>query len=136
MEINTALFTYLSGYAGLTALVGKRIYPDSLPQSSKYPAISYQQVSETEVDTFNQPATIIGPIYQFNCWADTRAEAKAVAKQLRLAFKNLVGVIGGGGGVTIAGVEKINQLDNIEKDADGQVITYNTIADYQIWYQE
>jgi hypothetical protein len=59
-----------------------------------------------------------------------------VAKQLRLAFKNLSGVIGGVGGVTISGVEKLNQQDLVDKDSDGRTIAYRTVTDYQIWYQE
>lgn len=136
MELNEALYAYLKSYAGLLALVGDCIYPDVLPQNPTYPAITYQLISEEEIDTFQQPNTLIGPTYQFSCWGSTRASCQAVAKQLRLAFKNYSGVMGGAGGVTVSGIEKINKSEDIFNDSDGRIIAYRTSIDFQIWYQE
>lgn len=137
MEINDALYSYLSGYAGLTALVSNRIYPDILPQNPSYPAITYHDVSEDEIDTFTQPTTtLMMPVYQFNCWGDTRSSSKAVAKQLRLAFKNYHGVMGGVGGVTISAIRIINRMSDFEIDGDGKIIAYRTLCDFEISYQE
>ena len=137
MEINDALHSYLKGYAGLTVLISTRVYPDTLPQAPAYPAITFQQISEEEVESFTTPnSNMIGATYQFSCWASTRASAQAVAKQLRLAFKNYSGVMGGAGGVTVSGVEKISKTDDIFNDSDGRIIAYRTSIDFQIWYQE
>lgn len=138
MEINEALYSYLASYPNLTSLVSNRIYPDVLPQNTPYPAITYQDISETEIDTFNQPAsTLMMPVYQFNCWGSTRASAKAVAKQLRAAFKNYKSTtMGGAGGVSVSAIRKLNQLSDIETDKDGKIIAYRTFIDFEIAYQE
>ena len=137
MEINEALYSYLSGYAGLTALISNRIYPDILPQNTPYPAITYQKISENEIDTFNQPTTLMMPIYQFSCWGSTRSSSEAVAKQLRLAFKNYKSTtMGGAGGVSVSAVRIINRLGTYETDNDGKIIAYGTLTDFEISYQE
>ena len=137
MEINEALYSYLSGYAGLTALISNRIYPDILPQNTPYPAITYQKISENEIDTFNQPTTLMVPIYQFSCWGSTRSSSEAVSKQLRLAFKNYKSTtMGGAGGVSVSAVRIINRLGTYETDNDGKIIAYGTLTDFEISYQE
>lgn len=95
------------------------------------------QVGEEEVETLYTPASnMIGPVYQFDVMGATRATCKAVVKQLRLAFKNYNGTMGGVGGVVVSGVEKLSLIESVEKDTDGQVINYRSTIDYQIWYQE
>ena len=137
MRIDEAVYTYLSGYAGLTALVGKRIYPDIAPQQAIYPCLTYQMLSEEEVNTFTQPnSTMIGVVFSFSVWGSTRASSKAASEQLRLAFKNYSGVTGGVGGVTVSGVEKLGSISDIDIDSDGKIIAYKTIMDFKIWYQE
>ena len=137
MEFNTALYNYLSGYAGIAALVSTRIYPDTLPQNPTYPAIVYEQSGEEEVETLHTPTqNLIAPIYQFDLMGSSRASADAVAKQLRLAFKNYSGTMGGVGGVEVSGVDKLSRIGFAEKDSDGKIINYRTTMDFQIWYQE
>lgn len=135
MEINEALYSYLSTYAGLSALISTRIYPDILPQDPTYPAITYSDVSEDEVETFNTPNTLIGPTIQFTCWGETRASTKAVAKQLRLAFKNYSGVMAGESGLTVSAIKKINSISDIETE-NNRIIAYKVMMDFEIWYQE
>jgi hypothetical protein len=108
----------------------------NLPQVPKYPAITYTIISEDEVDTFEQPSTMIGPTFQFDCWATSNSTARALATALRSSFKNLSGMIGGTAGVTVAGIEKISSIDNQYTDSDGRIIAHVVSADYQIWYQE
>lgn len=137
MDINQALFTYLSGYAGLSALVSNRIYPDILPQGMSDAAVAYQLIDEDEVDTFHQPAsTMITGRYQFDSYAPTRAGANAISDQIRAAFKNYSGVTGGAGGVTVNAVEKINRTTTAETDREGHIIAYRTISEFEISYQE
>ena len=134
MEFNTALYTYLSTYSGLSTIIGTRIYPDTLPQNVTYPAATYQYVDEDEIDTFEQPNTLISPTYQFDSYATTRAVADSIADQLRLAFKNYSGVMGGTGGVTVSGVELISRNTSTETDRNETI--YRTIIEFKIYYQE
>ena len=40
MAIEELIFTRLSGFGGLTALVGTRIFPNRMPQDVIFPAVS------------------------------------------------------------------------------------------------
>lgn len=137
MEIGEALYSYMKGYSGISALVSARVFPDAVPQGTAYPAITYQQISEDEVEPFTQPAaTMICATYQIDCWGSTRSSANAVAKQVRAAFKNYSGATGGAGGVTVNAVRKLSRLENYYTDSDGKALAYVVTMDFEIWYQE
>ena len=137
MEFNKALYNYLTSYSGLSSLVSNRIYPDELPQEPTYPAIVYTLTDEDEVETFQTPeSNLISPTYEFECHASTRAGAEAVAKQLRLAFKNYSGVMGGDGGITVEAVRKLGRDSDTAYDSSGKVIARISVMDFQICYQE
>lgn len=136
MEFNTALYNYLTSYSELSSLVGDRIYPDEL-QDPIYPAIVYTLTDEDEVATFHTPdSNLISSTYEFECHASTRAGAEVVAKQLRLAFKNYSGVMGGDGGVTVEAVIKLDRDSDTAYDGSGKVIARISIIDFKFWYQE
>jgi hypothetical protein len=128
----TALYNYLSTYAGLTALIGTRIYPVLEPQNVKYPALVFQQISGPRVHAMGDDPGITYPRYQFTAWAEKHTEAVAVAKQVRLAFENYSGTMGGEGGVTIYHAE----VDNQFSDHNEQTNKYCSIVDVIIWHGE
>jgi len=136
VDITESLYKHLTTYAGLTALISTRAYPDTLPSTPTYPAITFQQISEEELDTFAQPLTLIGVTYQINAWDTTRKGAQTLAKQIRLAFKNFKGVMGGTGGVVVSGVEKVSNMSDFYRDSDGKTLAFTQVMDFQIWYQE
>lgn len=137
LELGEAIYKYLTGLSGLSALVADRVYPDTLPQNPEYPAVTFRQISEDEVEPFVMPSTtMICAVYQMDCWGATRAGADAVAKQVRAAWKNYSGVMGGVGGVTVNAVRKISRLDNYYTDTDGRPIAYAVSMDFEIWHQE
>ena len=96
--IHAAIFAHLSADAGLTALVGTRIYPQEGLENAVYPLISYFQVSSG--DTWSRGLT--GPqrhfrtLWQFDIIARTPIEAIAVAGALRAALDGLVNQTWGG----------------------------------------
>lgn len=83
--IEEDIFTALSGFAGLSALVSDRIYPLRLPQGGSLPAIVYTRVSGERVNNLDGE-NIQNPRYQVDCWAENYAGAKAAAAQVELAF--------------------------------------------------
>ncbi len=73
MKIEEALFAYLTGYAGLVALVADRVYPTKLPPSPVLPAVVYQRISSTRTYSHDDaPGTPdwVTVRMQFSCWAD------------------------------------------------------------------
>ena len=138
MELNESLFKYLSSYAGVSALVGEKIYKEfSLANpSDNTPYITFSLVSEGEIDTFEQPTTgLISSMYQFDVWAKSRSSATSVSKQLRKAFKNLKGQIGGAEGVTLSAVKKVSRTTDIE-EKNGLIIAFRDMQEFEIWHYE
>lgn len=86
--IEATLYNRLSTYAGLTALVGTRIYPLIMPQGVTYPALVYQRIST--VPRYACMGTDVGLVrtrIQVTAWGDTFAEVKAIANQVRQALQ-------------------------------------------------
>ena len=86
MSLETGLYTVLTGDAGVSALVGTRIYPEIMPQGVTYPAISYQRVSTVRtamlsgVDDFTQVRIVV------DCWDDSYSGVKALAAAVKSAL--------------------------------------------------
>lgn len=96
MSVESAVFNVLK------ALVANRVYPDIAPDLTIRPYITYQQVGGKSVNFLAQGAEVQSgsppsPLYpnkantrmQINVWADTRAQASALAKQVEDALRAL-----------------------------------------------
>lgn len=87
--IEDLIYSRLSGFAGLAALVDDRIYPGEAPQNVATPYIVYRLVT----DETPQPQQVIGQTdlirgrYQFDAFAPKRDAANAVRLQIRQALK-------------------------------------------------
>lgn len=114
MTLEQALFNYLSTYAGLTALIGTRLYPVVLPQGATQPAVTYQRVSTVRLRTFGAPRLGRKARFQFTVWASSYSSRAAVAGQLIAALEGYAGLMGGGSGVTVLAVQGEGELDDYE----------------------
>lgn len=86
--IESTLYSRLTSYSGLTALVSTRIYPLVAPQGVIYPAVVYQRISTMarEVAMGSDPGIVRARV-QVTAWADTYTSAKAIADKIRLALE-------------------------------------------------
>lgn len=84
MTIAALLHARLAADSGVSALVGTRIYPVILPQKPTVPAISYQQISNTEQDG---TSTLRETRYQVDCWDDGYAGVESVGDAVRAALE-------------------------------------------------
>ena len=86
--METTLYTRLSTYAGLTALVSTRIYPLIMPQGVTYPAVTYQRIAtEPRESCMVEDVGWARARVQVTAWADTFTSAKAIAAQVRAALQ-------------------------------------------------
>ena len=91
--LESALWTRLSGYAGLIALVNKRIYPVVAPQAAQAPFVTYQRISTTRESAMGSDPGVAHVRMQVDCYgaaspvSDGYADAKAVAAQVRGALQ-------------------------------------------------
>jgi len=109
----------LSSSAGVTAIVGTRIYPLELPQTPTYEAITYQRVSNTA----QQGSTALRQSrYQINCWAAKYSEAQELAVAVKTALEEYTDTD------QIPGI-KMSQVANEFDDYDIEATVYRTVID-------
>jgi len=102
------LFSRLSGYAGLSALIGSRIYPDQLPQRPVLPASTYKIRDEEWLHTGGIDSTLIAVVLQIRSFGRTYSEAEGVGLQVLAALQRWRGTEIG---VTVQGTFFENQSD-------------------------
>lgn len=76
------LTAVVTGDAGLAALIGDRFFPIGTRQDVAYPYVTYQRIATPRAKHLNGKATLQWPRFQLNIWADTKAQARAVADAL------------------------------------------------------
>ncbi len=130
MKLHEALFSYLKTYAGLTALVGTKIYPLQIPQNVNVPAVVYQLISQERMHSLGGDKGMTSPSMQLTSYATTYNTAKNVAEQVRIALQNYTGTMGSG--VTIQSVLMTSEFDGYESDT----LYYFVEQEFKIYYIE
>jgi hypothetical protein len=123
------LYAYLQTIPEITAIIGTRMYPLIRPQASQLPALSYQRVAETRVDSLKTgtpgPSTTDVRM-QIDAWAAEYEDVKDLAVKVRRAMN---------GHNQAAGLRAMAYLTaRDEFDVDSH--TYRFSADYSIWVEE
>jgi hypothetical protein len=85
--IEETIYTRLSTFAGLTALVSTRIYPVIMPKGAIKPAVTYQLISSPREKAMGSDPGMVTARYQFTAWAEKNLAACNVIKQVRLALE-------------------------------------------------
>ena len=130
MSIDSALYTRLSGFAGLAALVSTRNYPLIAPQNGTYPLVTYQQISGTRDYVMGNQSGLVMARFQLDSWAqDVPASARAVANQVRLALSNYHGT---SDSVVIDYIELMNETVMGQPDEEFWRIS----QDYMVTFRE
>lgn len=129
MTIETALFTRLSGYAGLSALVSARIYPKRAPQNATLPCLVYERVSATRVPALNSDTDIVEARFQITVVASTYSSILSVSTQVRSALQRYRGTVSG---IVIDDIQIVNDTDIY----DPAVEFYQRAIDFEITHRE
>lgn len=89
-RVESSLFTRLSAFAGLTALIGSgsscRLYPDLAAQGATLPFVVMQTTNETQPNVMDGLPSIAETDISFECHASTAEGADAVADQIYTAL--------------------------------------------------
>lgn len=128
MAFEEGLFDYLSNHAGLSALVGSRIYPSVLPQDPTLPAVTYFRVSTPRERAFKRSLLPQG-MFQLDCWATTYPDAKDVAEQVRLALDMYRGTMGT---ETVLVSIIVNERDLYDPETG----YWHPLVEVEIWWEE
>jgi len=125
VNVNDELYRQLTGYAGLAALVGGRVYRVHLPQDPTLPAVTYQRIDTPREYSHDGESFLVHPRFQISCWAGTQSGGEAVANQVRAALAGWPDAYGGA-----AFVE--SQADLYDPDT----AIYHIPVDVVIWHRE
>jgi hypothetical protein len=114
--LEEAIYTRMSAYAGLAALVDDRIYPGAVPEDIERPAISFQKVSNQPLLTHSGPSGWARSSVQFTIAADDYSGKKAVAEQVRKCWDGYAGTVALGTTDSVAiGLARIDDRSDIDE---------------------
>lgn len=134
--VEVGLVSYLTGYAGLTALISTRVYPFMIPQGATMPCVTYQRIDTPRTLSHGDSGatgTLARARIQFSSWAATLSSAMAIAEQLRAALNGKTGSIGTApNAVTVRAILVDNEMQDFEPDIE----MFRVISDYLIWQEE
>jgi hypothetical protein len=134
--LEVGLFSYLSTYGGLVALIGDRVYPMHIPQEATLPCLTYQRISTPRHLTHQSSGAtgdLASPRFQFDAWATTDDSAKAIVDQVRAALNGKTGEIGTApSNITVRAV----LVENEVPEYFPEVRLYRCRSDYFIWHEE
>lgn len=128
MSFETELVARLEADSGVDAIAGDRIYPDRLPDPPTLPALVWQQISGPRLYHLGGAAGRSEPRYQVDCWAATKAQAKALSAAVRSSLSGFSGLL--------ATVRATIKLDNERDDYDATVEAYRVILDFTASHTE
>ena len=128
-SVGTAIYNRLNATAGVTAIISDRTYPLVLPQGTKLPACTYQQISGPRIHAMGSDPGLTSPRYQVNAWSTSYEQALSLANQLRLSLQDYSGSTGG---FEIQRIFFDNEMEI--SSVDKNEIVYHIAQDYIIWY--
>ena len=125
--IQSAVFAALSGYSGLSSLVGARIYPDVAPQDAIAPRVVWQEVSELQANDLGGSVETSGLNryrIQVTSWAKGAergaTKSREVDSQVRLAMNAASGF-------------KTLLLDSRALDYEPETSLHGYQSDFAVW---
>ena len=131
MEIEEALTTYLLAQSGLTVLIERRFFYDILPEKCELPAVCVINISDVKDHTLTGQLKLERPVFQFTAYAQTKAQAKNVAEQIKKALQDFQGSMSG---IEIQYIKLLNELSTLYTSPDGLIQAYTTDLEFEINY--
>lgn len=139
--IQEGLYATLAADAGVSALVGARVYPVNVPQSdytdsTKFPCVVYNFDGKERQVRFSGTDTLVSARLSIDCYAKTYAQAQAVAEAVRGVLKDYSGTMVGNGSP-----QSSNRVQSIFIESESDAIApepglYVVMQDYLVWYDE
>lgn len=126
------LIAKLLADGGVAALVSTRVFPGRRPQASPLPAIVLHTISGEPIYTDQGEAGLASARVQFDCWGETYASAKGVARAVKSALSAFVGQAGG---VTFQNILVDAERDFSEGGSDAAEYLYRTNLDLIVWWE-
>ena len=133
--ITKAIYSRLANYAGLTALVGTKVYSIKVPQGTALPYVVVQTISRRRVSAMGDDIGHVESRVQVSTFADkydnASTGAKQIAAQVRAALQRFSGTVES---VVISDIYLEGESDLYDPEPETGV--YHIPLDCMVWYQE
>ncbi len=125
MNIEDGLVAHLLADSPVAALVVARVYPDKLPQSPTYPAITYEIISDIPYRGLSGDHDKERVHARLHCWAVTAAVRNDLTRKVRAALSGFKGLMGT---VKVSTVKFETWNDIYEDEPE----VYRRVADFMV----
>lgn len=132
MTVQALLHMRLSTFAGLTALVGTRVYPNIAPQNAARPYVAYRLVSDIRPPAMGRDSGVARARFQFDAFADEPAGGYDAADAIRVQIAAALKRWRDAGPPVVQDTFLVSQIDLYEDD----IRMHNASADYELNYRE
>ena len=95
MNEGRAIYTILTENAGVSAVVGSRVYPQVAAQGAAFPFVVYVLQDNTHSDTKSGVSTLDEIRYDIVAAAETYSELSSLTERIRLALDRYTGTVSG-----------------------------------------
>lgn len=129
--IGAAIYARLSGDAGVSALVGTRIYPGAGPEGATYPLVLYNQIDSGAVRDLSSATDHFRTLQQIDVYATTKSSAVAIAAAVRASLDYKLNQTWGG--LSIPASRFDDQFDSGFEEGSN---LHRIIQQYRISYKE
>ena len=86
VDFESVLLRMLQEDAGLSALVGSKVFPLFIPSGNYLPCVTFQRLGGRPANTLSGASGLEEIDFQIDVWARDYDEAKAIAKAVRAAM--------------------------------------------------
>jgi hypothetical protein len=119
VTLRQGLYAHLKADEDLAALVGRRIYPDEIPQGVAYPALVYSILGDVVQRNLDGPDGTREARAQVECWARKRSETVEVSSVVDARLESLNDGAGDMGGVAVRWCHRADEQESDVPIADG-----------------
>ncbi len=136
MTIETALYSYLSTKASITALVSTRIYPQVAPNDAAYPFITYTIIAGDTSHHMGGASGLVNVSMQIDAWADNIPDRESVFQALRNALDGFTGDMGTENlNIRSCFLSDFSNLNEPNPEGKGLPVVRKSL-DFSIWHVE
>ena len=129
--IGAAIYARLSADAGVSALVGTRIYPGAGPENATYPLVLYNQIDSGAVRDLASVTDHFRTLQQIDVYAATKGNAVAIAAAVRASLDYKLNQTWGGLSIPASRFD-----DQFDSGFDEGSNLHRIIQQYRISYKE
>jgi hypothetical protein len=128
--IHNAIYTRLTNFAGLQALVSTRIYYNHAPQQATYPCVIFTRITTRHVQDYQGKGGLGDSIFQIDSLGLEKNTLESIAEQVRLALQGYAATVLG---VRLYGIEFFEDLD---APYDPDALLLRVAQRFRVWHTE